>query len=256
MDPAPPVDLPVGFAHIAVALAKAQTELSDPVKNRTADIKSDKGNYKYAYADLPAVYEAVRPALTKNGLAIVHDVAMNSGRVVVSTRLLHGSGEQLCNELSWTVPGRIQELGSIITFLKRYCLCALVGVAADEDDDANVADNRPASTTDRRPAPKKEAAPPQGEATADPFDAPAGHQELAKLLVKIATDLGAAIKGSDEVDTLERALVATRVPKLTDAKLAELLPKFRAPTPVLLEWVKKKLTDAGLIGQKPGTPKT
>src|SRR6202008_4439222 len=33
-----------------------------------------------------------------------------------------------------------QAFGSGLTFMKRYALCSLVGVAADTDDDANIAD--------------------------------------------------------------------------------------------------------------------
>lgn len=241
-------DLPIGFAHLAAALAKAQAEFKDPLKNRTADIKSAAANYKYSYADLPAVYEAVRPALAKNGLAIVHDVAMDNGRVFVSTRLLHSSGEAIGNTLSWPAGGRIQELGSSITFLKRYTLCALVGVAADEDDDANTVDNNAAKTearTNRAASPKKE---PEAAAAPSPGD----RAELAQLFVDLAKKLGSGDLNEDQVDTLERAFGAARVSSLSDVKVAEMLPKFRAPTDKLMTWAKDKLTAGGLIGQKPG----
>ena len=123
---------------IAEALAKAQGEFPAIPKNRTAKVPMKAGGtYSYDYADLSDIVQAVRPVLAKHGLSFSQSVA---GQVLRST-LFHSSGQMISSEIPFNCPpgGRPQDTGSALTYARRYCLCALLGVVAEEDDDGNIA---------------------------------------------------------------------------------------------------------------------
>lgn len=116
---------------LAAALAKAQAEFPAIVRDKEVDSRS----YKFKYAPLDSVISAVRPALAKNGLAFAQIL---DGDDLV-TMLLHESGAVLQGRVGLPREGTVQQLGSAITYLRRYALQAILGVAAEEDDDGEAA---------------------------------------------------------------------------------------------------------------------
>lgn len=131
---------------LAAALAAAQGAISPAGK----DAKNPHlGN---RYADLASVWDACRGPLSANGLSIVQTLELGQP-MVLRTTLLHSSGEFI----SGIVPlimgegkgiNPMQQLGSAMTYARRYGLSAIVGVVADDDDDGHgsarpVADARP-----------------------------------------------------------------------------------------------------------------
>jgi len=179
--PIPPVGLETVFrqsasiGRLALALSKAQGEMKAPGKDRTAKIpgKDGKGGYEYRYADLADVIEACRPALSKNGLAVVQPMSQRDGHIVLITRLLHESGEWIDSELPMGVYQRPQEQGSAITYARRYALSSLLGIAAEDDDDGKQAQDAqpakrsetPARTGQSRPSGDKPECPKCGTAS-------------------------------------------------------------------------------------------
>ena len=136
---------PTATGQLATALAAAQSELTDPKKTKTAKA----GQYSYDYTDIAGVLAAVRPVLSKHGIAVVQAVESDdAGNLVVRTTLLCGP-ESMASAIRWRMPGKIQELGSAVTYLRRYTLCAMVGVAADADDDGAAA-NKPQKAPARK----------------------------------------------------------------------------------------------------------
>lgn len=128
------------IGKLASALAKAQAKFVHPKKDKHAEIRSDKGDYSYEYADLASVIDAVRLPLAENDLTPIQTPWAGNGVCVVTTLLAHSSGEWLESELSFPIADRRpQTLGSIITYLRRYALGALLGVASEADDDAKFA---------------------------------------------------------------------------------------------------------------------
>jgi hypothetical protein len=126
---------------LVAALIKAQTAFPSIKKNRTAQIKTEKGTYSYRYADLADILSEVTPILLKQGLALSQcfDVT-KGGELLLITRLLHTSGQSLSSALPLHWSGaRMQELGAQITYLRRYALAAILGIAAEEDTDAREA---------------------------------------------------------------------------------------------------------------------
>lgn len=155
---------------IAAALAKAQSAITSPERNREVEVKTKSGgSYKFKYATLDSIIDHVREPLTKNGLWFTQTLANGDGKYRLVTTLLHESGQSIVSETPLLVQGQgNQEFGSALTYMRRYALTALLGVAADEDDDANSADgNTVTSQKDRAPkSGGKTAAPKTDEADA------------------------------------------------------------------------------------------
>lgn len=124
---------------LAKALATAQAQMTNPTKGRTATIKSDKATYAYNYADLPTVIECYRKPLADNHLALVQTMRADEGHLVLSTVLMHESGEWIASEYPMQSFQRAQEQGSAITYARRYTVTALLGIAAEDDDDGAAA---------------------------------------------------------------------------------------------------------------------
>jgi len=141
-------------AALATALAAAQAEIQPAVKDSTNP------HFKAQFASLASVWAAIRPALGKHGLAVVQQPSASDSGVSVRTVLLHQDGGWIASECSALArDGSPQAVGSVITYLRRYGLAAMVGVVADEDDDANAGQSDKPQRT-RKPAEPK---PPEPE---------------------------------------------------------------------------------------------
>lgn len=126
---------------LAAALAKAQGAIKGAAKT------SENPYFKSRYADLAAVWDACREALSANGLSVVQTMDSSDTAVCVETTLLHSSGEWISgSQLIKPVDDKPQSWGSAITYARRYGLAAIVGVAP-EDDDGNLASGKPAVNT-------------------------------------------------------------------------------------------------------------
>ena len=138
-------------ANIMAALAKAQASLDAPGKNREVSVKlNGGGSYKFKYTTLDALIEHVRKPLTDNGLWFVQTT--EPGTMV--TRIVHESGESICSAIPMpNLPAKPQDAGSILTYFRRYSLALALGLASDDDDDANVAEGNGYEA--REPAKKK-----------------------------------------------------------------------------------------------------
>lgn len=122
------------------ALAKAQAEFADIPKNRPARIVTDKGTYSYKYADLADVLKAVTKPLNDNGLFISQKTVIVWGEngqanLVLHTVLMHESGESLESEWPLALQQRPQQTGALLSYYRRYALCSLLGIQAEEMED-------------------------------------------------------------------------------------------------------------------------
>lgn len=117
--------------ELATALSKAQAKL------RTADKSSMNPHFKSKYADLHEVWDACRDALTSEGLSIVQGMTNGATGWVMTTRLMHTSGEFVEAETPLLLPqsANMQHLGSAATYAKRISLMAMVGISVGEVDD-------------------------------------------------------------------------------------------------------------------------
>ncbi len=142
---------------LAGALAKAQAAIKAPSKNKVAKVQTKTGGeYSYRYADLSDIIDAIRDPLASNGLAVTSGTEHN-GHFTLNSRLIHESGQWI--EASYPLPDgsiRAQEMGSAITYGRRYTLCALLGIVAEDDDDGEAAPATPPKKTATKAAPKAE----------------------------------------------------------------------------------------------------
>lgn len=111
------------------ALAKAQGEMIHASKD------SSNPHFRSKYADLASVWGACRESLSKNGLSVVQSMDFAGESQILVTTLGHASGQWIKSilKLPMQKPGP-QELGSCITYCRRYALAAIVGVYQDDDD--------------------------------------------------------------------------------------------------------------------------
>jgi len=117
------------IGELSAALAKAQGQIQGAVKD------SDNPFFKSKYADLSSVWDACRAPLSENGLAVIQSPTVFDGMVSVETLLSHASGEWISDRVSATpAKGDVQAIGSTITYLRRYALSAIVGIAPEDDD--------------------------------------------------------------------------------------------------------------------------
>lgn len=147
---------PVSFAEAFVGLQSA-------IKPAVKDAENEafkRGGKASRYADLTAVWEAIKVPLKDNGFAIIQMPQFEGETMFLETIILHCSGEKMTGRYPLR-PARPdpQGFGSAITYARRYALCAMLGVVADEDDDGNAASGvnskaAPASTP--IPAPKRQ----------------------------------------------------------------------------------------------------
>ena len=119
--------------HLSTALAAAQGALKNPPKNKVNP------HFKSRYVDLSDGLDAIRECLSKNGLAFIQGTSISDGMIVLNTRITHKSGQWLESDYPVGGLGRPQEMGSAMTYARRYALFSLVGVAGEDDDDGNAA---------------------------------------------------------------------------------------------------------------------
>ncbi len=116
------------------ALAKAQGLIQNALKD------SQNPFFKSSYANLASVWEACRKPLSDNGLSVSQTTCKTEHGLFLITILGHSSGQWMRSEMPIIlVKNDPQSLGSMLTYLRRYSLSAIVGVAPDDDDDGEKA---------------------------------------------------------------------------------------------------------------------
>ena len=128
-------------ARLFTALAQAQSEFTPVAKTKTAKIRSDKGDFTYKYADLADILMMAQPILARNGLCVTQPIRRVAGLgMLLVTEIHHSSGESLCDDgLPLAAGGSPQAFGSLLTYMRRYGYCTLVGIQADADEDGQLA---------------------------------------------------------------------------------------------------------------------
>lgn len=147
------------ISDLAAALAKVQGGLSALVKNREVAVKTRTGGtYTFSYTTFDAIIEAVRAPMADNGLAFAQGVGNDGVGSVLTTRLMHASGQWIESDTPILVTDNgAQAFGSGMTYAKRYALSSMLGIATDFDDDGNGSEGNGMESRDRhqrQPAPR------------------------------------------------------------------------------------------------------
>ncbi len=169
--PPSPNDIVIRFSdrldELFAALALAQGEMP------TAELSAVNPHFKKPYADLADVWAACRAALSKHGLT-VSQLPYNAadGKVGVAALLGHKSGQWLMTKLeAGAQVNNPQAIGSVITYLRRYTLGPLVGVAVrGEDDDGEGGEGRGRDRSGDRTEAPRNTAPAQGRPATRPAE--------------------------------------------------------------------------------------
>ena len=140
--------------HLALALSKAQGKFKGVVYNKINP------HFKTKYADLEAYLQACREELEKNELSFVQTFSCNE-RIEIITLLMHSSGQYIESILTITNKDVApQELGKFITYMRRYSIASMLGIApCEEDDDGNAAQkahNESVALKNKSSEPKKQ----------------------------------------------------------------------------------------------------
>lgn len=160
--------------ELVTALAKAQGIMPAVLKDKVAEIRSEKGNYSYNYADVATVLDAIRKPMADNGLALIQTVDTSDGVVIVETMLAHASGQWISHAVTLRAMGSdARAVGSAITYGRRYGLI-VTGVVTDDDDDGAAATTK---TAHRQPAPQRAPAPQPAQPEPAGWDDLKGHSE-------------------------------------------------------------------------------
>jgi hypothetical protein len=129
---------------IASALAKAQSELTNPEKSLVATIRSPfprESDRTFRYASLSSGLDIVRKALGKHEIATVQTTSIDkdAGLIRLTTVLAHSSGEWVSSDWPVCPVGETaapRRMGAALTYARRYALFTLVGIAGEDDLDA------------------------------------------------------------------------------------------------------------------------
>lgn len=157
------------ISALAKALAAAQAEYVPVSKNKTAKVKTKQGyEYSYKYADLADILAMSLPRLAKHGIAFSQPHEIVDGRLRVASRLIHESGEWMQSDgIEISEDGDPQQFGAESTYFRRYDGASLLGIAPDEDTDAQQAGDRQRKATESAETRKREAKPKPAEAKAE-----------------------------------------------------------------------------------------
>ncbi len=153
------------------ALFKARADFPTIERGCTGQL----GLRKYKYANLGDIMAAIQGPLQANDLQIIHQCDGSS----VGTTLFHSSGEWISTAITIDTDAAPQAVGSAITYMRRYGLCALLSIVTEDDDDG-----RRAGANGSKPK-GNGAQQPREETAANP--APSNGGDTKKLADTIAT---------------------------------------------------------------------
>lgn len=140
------------ISSLSEALSKFQGELQSASKD------SKNPFFNSDYATLTSVWDSIREPLAKHGLAVTQTSDVIDGKDVLVTTLTHKSGQWI-RGLKTLNPSKQdpQGEGSVITYMRRYMLAAIVG-QTQKDDDGNIAsgkEQKPTKPQAKKSPPKK-----------------------------------------------------------------------------------------------------
>lgn len=147
------------ITKVSAAIVAAQAEMGSVTKDAKNPF------FKSNYATLNAVRESCMPVLSKHGLGLLQPLVSKEGKQYVETLVLHSSGEYIMSEMEVTtkVNANAQEVGSAVSYARRYSLMSLLALSAEDDDGAT------ASGTVSKSSPvKKEEAPAEANEATPP----------------------------------------------------------------------------------------
>lgn len=118
------------------------------VPNFVTDETAQAGNRTYKYLNLATILKTIKPVFEKHGLAFSQRVTFsNEGEArqvigKVETIIFDDKDLMVACSYPFFVTGDPQQVGSAITYARRYSLYAVLGIFPDKDDDGAYAKQR------------------------------------------------------------------------------------------------------------------
>ena len=118
------------------------------VPNFVTDETAQAGNRTYKYLNLATILKTIKPVFEKHGLAfsqrVTFDNAGEARQVIgtVETIIFDDKDLMVACSYPFFVTGDPQQVGSAITYARRYSLYAVLGIFPDKDDDGAYAKQR------------------------------------------------------------------------------------------------------------------
>jgi hypothetical protein len=170
------------IGDLVAALAKAQAEFTFAAKD------SNNPAFNSKYADLAANIVAVRPSLSKHGIALMQFDEVDLERQTASvTTSLHFAEQYISIMAEAPAVGQkgfnVQSIGACWTYLRRYTLQALCGLASDDDDGNSLA-------VENKPVPAKAKAAPKSAQPAPAEPEPAAATSIRSGFFSKAKECG------------------------------------------------------------------
>lgn len=132
----------------ANSLSNKFMKVLNEVPNFVTDETAQAGNRTYKYLNLATILKTIKPVFEKHGLAFSQRVTFSNegeARQVIGTveTIIFDSEEQMvaCS-YPFFVTGDPQQVGSAITYARRYSLYSVLGIFPDKDDDGAYAKQR------------------------------------------------------------------------------------------------------------------
>lgn len=186
-------------------LNKKFMQVLNEVPNFSTDETANAGSRTYKYLNLATLLKNIKPIFEKHGIAFSQKVTFDStgdGRQIlgtVETVIFDENEQQTVCSYPFFVTGDPQQVGSAITYARRYSLTTVLGIFPDKDDDGGYAKQQ-YNTADR----------------------PIGADQYATLVKAMdAHHLPAEARGEFISGTLDRPVKGWR--GITQADLAKLM---------------------------------
>ena len=212
--------------EIAKALCLFQGEVTNPKKTATNPHHNSK------YTPLDEVVNTIKPVLKKHGLSYIQNTWSEGENVVIQTTLLHESGQWL-ESAPLMLPGHqvlkggarvwnAQGAGTAITYGRRYQLSSFLGIASEEDTDAEIMN--PNQGGQAQASGSQQPAPNQGSQGPDMLTG----TQLAKLKYLVDRVAKAANTSAGEVEKkIQEEMNYSSVKELTKSRASTVISKLQ-----------------------------
>ncbi|UWG68841.1 MAG: ERF superfamily protein [Bacteriophage sp.] len=120
-------------------------KILNEVPNFSTDETAQAGNRTYKYLNLATLLKNIKPIFEKNGLSFTQKVTFSNtgdGRQTigtVETIIFDDTDQMTICEYPFFITGDPQQVGSAITYARRYSLTTVLGIFPDKDDDGSYA---------------------------------------------------------------------------------------------------------------------
>lgn len=126
---------PLAPRDAGLALSRALILLAEEIVNPPKTAINP--HFKSKFAPLDELLTYVRPLLAKHGIVMVQTADVGPHGPVLVTHIMHRDGASMISRYPLQpVKNDPQGMGAAVTYARRYALCAILGIAGDDDNDA------------------------------------------------------------------------------------------------------------------------